>query len=220
MKANFVGIGEASRILGLSRTSLQKLVDCGRLPAVKTTGGHRRLPREAVDELNRQVGPKALRRHTEASAHDADSASARYFSEEVARAGHPPAMSVLLVEDDAATAAMMAGFFEELYPNIVCTVVTDGLNAVLLLERNRPRILITDLNMDPFDGFRLLRLIQGRPEYQSMALVAVSGLSDEEIAQRGGLASNVLLLRKPVNLDRLRGFLDAHVQGHQQMQAV
>lgn len=208
MNANFVGIGEASRILGISRTSLQKLVDCGRLPAVRTTGGHRRLPRDAVDAMSRKVGLKALQRHMVAPAGgDADEWG-----------GHRSAMTVLVVEDDAVTGAMMAAFFEDFYPEVACTVVTDGLNAVLLLERIRPRILITDLNMEPFDGFRLLSLVHDRFEYRSMALVAISSLSDEEITRRSGLASNVLLLRKPINLDRLRGFVDAHVQSHQHMQ--
>ena len=51
MTVDYVGIGEAAKILALSRTSIQKLVDSGQLAAVKTTGGHRRILRESIEEL-------------------------------------------------------------------------------------------------------------------------------------------------------------------------
>jgi len=199
---DFVGIGEASRMLGLSRTSLQKLVDSGRIPAVKTAGGHRRLTRAAVDAVNQKTGPKALLGLAQSPAAGADALAD----------DHPQALTVLVVEDDAATAALIASMFEDCYPGVNFLPATDGLDAVLMLERNRPQILITDLNMKPFDGFRLLQLVTGRPEYQSVALVVISGMSEQEIDRRGGLSPHVLFLRKPLDLQRLRGFVDAHVQ--------
>lgn len=199
---NFVGIGEASRILGLSRTSLQKLVDSGRIPAVKTAGGHRRLTRAAVDAVNQKTGPKALLDMFESPA-----AGVGALADD-----RPEALTVLVVEDDAATAALIASMFGDCYPGVNFLLATDGLDAVLMLERNRPQILITDLNMKPFDGFQLLQLVAGRPEYQSVALVVLSVMSEQEIERRGGLSPNVLFLRKPVDLQRLRGFVDAHVQ--------
>jgi excisionase family DNA binding protein len=199
---DFVGIGEASRILGLSRTSLQKLVDSGRIPAVKTAGGHRRLTRAAVDAVNQKTGPKALLRLLEPSADEVGAPAD----------DGPDELTVLVVEDDAATAALLASLFDDYYPGVNLLQATDGLDAVLMLERKRPKILITDLNMEPFDGFRLLQLVTGRPEYQSVALVVLSGMSEQEIDRRGGLPPHVLFLRKPLDLQRLRGFIDAHVQ--------
>lgn len=191
---DFVGIGEASRLLGLSRTSLQKLVDSGRIPAVKTVGGHRRLTRSALNAVHQNTAHPAL------------------VPSEARVDGRPQALTVLVVEDDAATAALLAGLFEDCHPGVTFLHAADGLEAVLMLERKRPQILITDLNMQPFDGFRLLELVAGRPEYRSVALVVLSGMSDEQIAQRGGLPPQVLFLRKPLDLQRLRGFVDAHVQ--------
>lgn len=189
-------------MLGLSRTSLQKLVDSGKIPAVKTAGGHRRLMRDAVDAVNQKTGPKALLRLVESPAAGADALAD----------DRPQALTVLVVEDDTVTAALVASMFGESYPGVNFLQAADGLDAVLMLERNRPQILITDLNMKPFDGFRLLQLVTSRPEYQSVALVVISGMSEQEIDRRGGLSPNVLFLRKPLDLQRLRGFVDAHVQ--------
>jgi hypothetical protein len=48
----------------------------------------------------------------------------------------------------------------------------------------------------------------------------MSGLSNTEIQQRGGLPPEVLFLPKPISMERLRGFLDAHVQIHRQYRAL
>ncbi|HQS31122.1 MAG: hypothetical protein B7X59_10110 [Polaromonas sp. 39-63-203] len=202
MQQDFVGIGEASRMLGLSRTSLQKLVDAGRIPAVKTAGGHRRLSRTAVEAVHHEAGLTAMLGVTDPVAVRASAVAAEQAD----------VMTVVVVEDDAATAALMSSLFAEYYPGVNFLLASDGLDAVVLLERNRPQILITDLNMTPFDGFRLLALVSDRREYESVALVVMSSMSDQEIAQRGGLAPDVLFMRKPLDLPRLRGFVDAHVQ--------
>ncbi len=213
MTVDFVGIGEAAEILGLSRTSIQKLVDSGKLPAVKTSGGHRRILRTSIEELDQKMGPKAMLRlassHATRSplAPNGGSGGTVVSSEQV---------NVLIVEDDAATAAILIGIFETFYPQIKCMVATDGLDAVLQLERMRPRLLITDLNMEPFDGFRLINMVHGRAEYRSIAMVALSALSPAEIERRGGLPPEVLFLPKPLSTERLRGFIDAHVQLHRQ----
>lgn len=213
MTVDFVGIGEAAEILGLSRTSIQKLVDSGKLPAVKTSGGHRRILRSSIEELNQKMGPKAMLRLASShagitrSAAQADPGNSNHGDDQV---------HVLIVEDDAATAAALVGMFETHYPEVKCTVAADGLDAVLHLERTRPRLMITDLNMEPFDGFRLISMVRSRAEYRSIATVALSALSKAEIEKRGGLPPEVLFLSKPLSMERLRGFIDAHVQWYRQ----
>lgn len=208
MTVDYVGIGEAAKILALSRTSIQKLVDSGQLAAVKTTGGHRRILRESIEELNQKMGPKAMLRLVTPSHHGQGSPAAGTHP----AAGRADELHVLVVEDDAATAALLTGILAKNYPEVKCTLATDGLDAVLQLERIRPRILITDLNMEPFDGFRLIQMVSDRSEYHAIAMVVISGMSEQEIEKRGGLPAHVLFLNKPVNMERLKGFLDAHVQ--------
>jgi excisionase family DNA binding protein len=202
-----VGIGEASKKLGLSRTSVQKLVDTGQLIAVKTTGGHRRILQSSLDQLDEKMGPKAVSRLA-ATIKNTDTLAPGF------NAAHSTAsdLTVLIVEDDAVASAAISASLSELYPEISCVVATDGLDAVLHLERHRPDILITDLNMTPFDGFRLLSFVTSRAEYQSLLIVVISGLSEQDIDAHGGLPPNVLLYRKPLNMDRLKGFFDAHIQ--------
>jgi excisionase family DNA binding protein len=208
---DFVGIGEATKILGLSRTSIQKLVDSGKLPAVKTNGGHRRILRSSIEALNQKMGHKAMLRLASSQPGSLQQMTDLY--------GDQAQIQVLIVEDDEPTYSLLVALFETHYPDIKCTVAIDGLDAVLQLERTRPRILITDLNMEPFDGFRLLNMVFSRTEYQAISTIVMSGLSETEIQQRGGLPPEVLFLPKPISLERLRGFLDAHVQIHRHYRA-
>lgn len=207
MVEKHVGIGEASEKLGLSRTSLQKLVDSGQLIAVKTTGGHRRILQASLDQLDEKMGPKAMRRLATSLTSPGSVAATP--------ANRPTKASdlfVLIVEDDEVASTAIAASLAELFPQISCAVATDGLDAVLHLERERPNVLITDLDMTPFDGFRLLALVSSRVEYQAMSIVVVSGMSEQEIEGHGGLPANVLFYPKPLNMDRLKGFFDAHIQ--------
>ena len=181
---------------------MQKLVDSGRIPAVKTTGGHRRITRDAVNAVSHKTGPNALLRKVALPA-----AGACVLADE-----RPEALTVLLVEDHAVTAALIANMLGDCYLCVNFLLATDGLEVVLMLERNRAQILITHLNMEPFVGFMLLQLVSGRPEYQSVALVVTSCMSEQEIDQREGLPPKMLFFPKPLDLQRLRGFVDAHVQ--------
>jgi excisionase family DNA binding protein len=207
MAVDFVGIGEAAQILGLSRTSVQKLVDSGQLPAVKTNGGHRRILRSSIDALDQKMGPKAMLRLAALKqvARPSGMLNRQAPSKEV---------NVLIVEDDKVSALALISMFENHYPQVHCTIATDGLDAVMQLERIRPNLLITDLNMEPFDGFRLLSMMGSHAEYCSISTLVLSGLSLEDIERRGGLPPGVLFFPKPFNTERMRGFLDAHVQIH------
>jgi excisionase family DNA binding protein len=207
MAVDFVGIGEAAQILGLSRTSVQKLVDSGQLPAVKTNGGHRRILRSSIDALDQKMGPKAMLRLATINRGNRtpNQSNRRALSQQV---------NVLIVEDDEVSALALIGMFENHYPQVHCTIANDGLDAVMQLERIRPNLLITDLNMEPFDGFRLLNMMGSHAEYCSISTLVLSGLSMEDIERRGGLPPGVLFFPKPINMERMRGFLDAHVQIH------
>lgn len=186
---------------------MQKLVDAGEFPSIKTVGGHRRILRSvlmqklpATQSVVAQPGRRMGRRHGDA----------KYGQ------GMGPqranSLAVLIVEDDAATAALLETTLAAYAPQLVTITVADGLEAVLLLERSRPDILITDLNMQPFDGFKLLQLVTSRSEYKHILLIVMSGLKPHKIEANGGLPDNVLFFPKPVDLSRLRGFVDAHLQ--------
>lgn len=192
-----LGVGEAAEILGVSRTSLQRLVDTGRIAAIKTSGGHRRIERSAVMALRDRLATTVP-----AAGH------ALYTMTHPGRRK----IEILIVDDDEVAIEFVVGLVTRKLPESVCTVARDGFEAVLQLERRRPDVVITDLCMTPFDGFGLARLIHTKAEYRDVCVLAITALSDEEIRERGGLPADVLLYKKPMSPERLMGYLEAHLQ--------
>jgi excisionase family DNA binding protein len=203
----YAGIGEAAALLGLSRTSVQKLVDAGHLQAVKTQGGHRRVLRTSLLALRASMARRG-------------SADAGALPEPA-----PPAvprrqtLGVLLVDDDAAALAFMRGVLQRAVPGAVVEVARDGMEAVLLLERLRPDLLVTDLRMEPFDGYRLAWLVHGKPEFQGVQVLAVTAADPAEIASRGGLPPEVPVRHKPLSPEWLAGWVLGHAQARRRLGA-
>lgn len=202
----YVGIGEASILLGLSRTSVQKLVDGGRLLAVKTEGGHRRILRDSLrDQLDQMARRSGLEGNSLAAPLPTGTPAAR-------RAGP---LQIQIVDDDAVALTLLRSTVQRALPQAQITLARDGVEAVLMLERLRPDLLITDLHMQPFDGWRLSWLVHERPEFAGVQILALTVATDEEIAQRGGLPPGALVRHKPVPQEWLTGWLQAHAQVHE-----
>lgn len=215
ISSEYIGVGEAARLMSLSRTSMQKLVDAGVVEAVKTMGGHRRILRSS---LMMKVPGLASQLKQAVPAMGQWQAESNLPS--MKNVLSSSSLTVLIVEDDAATVALMVSAFKAYGPEVLTLVASDGLDAVLQLERVRPDILITDLNMRPFDGFKLINLVTSRDEFRHMSLIAISGLSEDEITAQGGLPPNVLFFAKPLDLSRIKGFTDAHLQLRRRQRAL
>lgn len=188
---------QAAALMGISTSSVQKMVGRGELQAWVTPGGHRRILREAVE---------SWRARTERAA-----APAEAVLERADAAARPPRqrLLVLLAEDDPDQCRYMARLLQAHGAEIELIVAGDASQALILLERQRPDLVVTDLVMQPFDGFHLVRTIVAEPAWCDTAVLVISGLDDEEVQARGGLPAGVTRYAKPVSLDRLFGYLDA-----------
>lgn len=187
---DFVGTKEAALILGVSISTVQKLVDTGVIRAWRTNGGHRRLALASLKQAAIGLGSDATgprMRMTSASS---------------------PQMRVLIVEDNAVLTKALAKTLAAYEPRLVASYAKDAAEALLMCSELQPDLIITDLVMEPFDGFHLVRVIRSSERLRHVAIVVVTGLSAKEVADRGGLDPDILVYRKPLSSDRLCGFLD------------
>jgi len=173
---------EAAEIIGVSTSTVQKMVESGLLPAWKTRGGHRRIPIKAA---------QAMARRKRSNARPSGS------------------LSVLAVEDNPSMVALYEKTFVRCAAPVTLHVASDAAEALLLIERTRPMLIITDLVMEPFDGFHLLKVLRRSPELSRIKVLVVSALSPAAISERGGLPPGVIVYRKPLVQERFEGFLDA-----------
>jgi excisionase family DNA binding protein len=176
---------EAARLLGVSNTTVQIMVERGELQAWKTRGGHRRITLSSIDRL------KSLR------------------ESRLRSSGGAELLSVLVVEDDQALRVLYEQTIQGWGLPLKLNSVSDGMEALIQIERSRPDVLILDLFMRPMDGFQLLQMLRSHREFNEMVIIVVTGLDEQEIANRGGLPKGVVVYRKPVPFEKLQGFVEA-----------
>lgn len=177
---------EAARLLDVSPTTVQVMVERGDLQAWKTRGGHRRIARASIDAL------RELR-----------------VAGGTARGVGAGTVTLLVVEDRDPVrrriAAAIAGWSEP----IRALWAGDAFDALVQIERHRPDVLVSGLRAAPMDGFEFLRRLRAMPEYRTMAIVVSTALDDEDLDARGGLPAGTVRYGEPLPLDTLRGFVEA-----------
>ena len=175
-------------MLGVSVSTIQKMVEAGTLRAWKTQGGHRRVAASDVAEMKRTglASPS--------------------------RASHRGPLAVLIVEDNPVQLKAYSKAVADWGSRVSVSYAGDGAAALLAIAQRRPELVITDLAMEPFDGFHLIRTLRGSQDLQDTRILVVTGLSDDEIAARGGIDDVTLCYRKPLSFQRLSGYIDALVQ--------
>lgn len=178
---------EAARLLGVSNTTVQIMVERGELDAWRTRGGHRRISVASIERL------KASRSQRNARRNDSD------------------LLDILLVEDDLSLRTLYQHTISSWNLPVEVSLAGNGMEALLLIERKRPDLLITDLFMEPVDGFQLLRMLREHREFDDMVIVVITGLGDAELEAKGGLPKGVVVYRKPVPFEKLQGFVESSV---------
>jgi excisionase family DNA binding protein len=184
MSEDVCGTFFAAKVLGMSVSSVQGLVERGELQAWKTKGGHRRIAMQSIRDYQSRHGLAAPR------------APSSQFH-------------ILVVEDDPETLEVFRASIQRWNLSVDCTTMTSALEALMDISSLKPDLLLTDLMMPGVDGFELLRTLRGNPDFSSMVMVAMTGLSAEEVKERGELPSNTLTIQKPLDMKWLHGFVSA-----------
>jgi excisionase family DNA binding protein len=184
----WIGTKEAAAILGVSVSTIQKMVETGKLRAWRTQGGHRRVSEADVRMLNRQKRQIALNRSP------------------------VQALQLLVVEDNPTVAKAIAGMIEQWGPCIEATFVRGATEALEQMERHKPDLIVTDLSMQPLDGFHLIRTLRASRDLVDTRILVLTGMRPEDIEARGGLDKLVICYEKPQFFARLSGYIDARLQ--------
>jgi len=169
---DFLTTREAAERLGVALRTAQLWVEAGALPAWKTVGGHRRIPRGAVEAM------QARRDMATAAAIDR--------------------VRVLLVESDDFLREIFRRMAEAAQTRIELATARDGFEALPRLVSWRPHLLVTDVLLPGMDGFRMLRSLREDPQFAKLEIAVATSMGAAEIAGLGGLPDGVRILPKPV----------------------
>lgn len=180
---------EAAKLLGISVTSVQQLVEAGVLEAWKTKGGHRRIPLAA------------LRAYKSSLANGAPGATST--------AGAGGRTSVLIIEDNE----MQRGIYEKQIASwnlpVDLKFCENGYQALVEIAAKRPDVVLADIVMSGIDGYEVINTILAYPELRETNIAILTALGAGDLDERGGVPEGVVFFGKPINYDELRGYLRA-----------
>lgn len=177
---------QAADMLHVSLRTVQLWVESGVLKAWKTDGGHRRLPLSSVQELIAERMGKGV-------------------------VALPPqdGFNILVLEDDEDMLKLYRMNMSTWKLPIQVTYVSSVYEALIVIGRSTPGLLITDLKMCGVDGFKIVKLLRNDQALKHLGIVVVTGLSIDEIEDRGGLPSDITIFNKPLSFEELQGYVKA-----------
>ena len=116
-------------------------------------------------------------------------------------------LKLLLVEDDETSRLMYQAYFDRWSLPLDVVMYASAIEALLDMSSMQPQALLTDLNMPAMNGFEFIKILREHKLFSSLPIIAITGLTADEIACKGGLPEDVLILTKPIDMEWLRGFL-------------
>lgn len=182
----YCGTSYAAKLLKLSVGTIQNLVESNSLRAWKTQGGHRRISLQSIQEYQ-------LANNLEPTA---------WYSNEVR-------LRALVVEDDENSRLMYQAYFDRWALPIDVVMYASAMEALLDMPAMQPQVLLTDLNMPNMDGFEFLKTLHQHKLFSTLPIIVMTGLTDQQILEKGGLPKEVQILHKPIDMEWLRGFFEA-----------
>lgn len=195
MEQEYLSTRETAQMLGVALRTVQLWVEAGVLSAWKTAGGHRRIPRRAVDEL--------LEKRRQSTGGAPNSPDSQKKSAESFR--------ILLVEDDQVVRKMFAMIFEAWNAPVILDIASDGFEGLVKLGQNRPDLLITDLIMPGMDGFKMIQHLRNLPEMQQLEIIVVTSQTSDQVKSYGTLPQDIRIFNKPVPFNELKALINARL---------
>jgi len=183
---------QAAKMLDVSLRTVQLWVESGVLKAWKTPGGHRKVALSSVEEL------LAKRKSAISSNTKEHKRSSQDFS-------------ILVVEDDEALCNLFHYYFSNWKIKVNLVFARNGFEGLTSLGKEQPNLVITDLLMPDMDGFEMIRHLKESPEYSNLEIIVITGLSDDDIAKKGGLPESVKLFHKPISFEVIESAIAASI---------
>ena len=188
VKNKFCNTSYAASVLKLSVSTIQTLVDTNKLVAWKTPGGHRRISLSSIIDFQKENN------------------SGKPFDEVKNRSSQ-----ILIVEDDENTRTMYEEYFETCDIRLDVIIYPSASEALEDIHLIAPIIILTDLKMSNMTGLKFIQAVREIEEYSSLPIIAMTGMTHEEINNHGGLTGDVMILNKPIDMKWLMGLLQGIV---------
>src|SRR6185437_878192 len=116
---------------------------------------------------------------------------------------------ILFVEDDATLRNHLA---EQLSDEYVVDSAGNGIEALKVVMRRKPDLIVTDIVMPQMDGLELLKILRSEPGTQGLPVLLISGRAQEAQRIEGFREGADGYLAKPYSVGELRAVVGAMLQ--------
>lgn len=181
---------QAAYLLKVSIRTVQTWVDTGKIKAIVTPGGHRRIAHSEFAKKLKELSPLKYD-----VIHSIDSEKSSNF------------LSVLIVEDDYVILRLCEMKFAQFKIPHKLFLATNAFQGLVMVGKHQPDVILTDLNMPSFDGIQMLNEIIKVPGMHNTKIVVVTGLDADEIDKMGVIPEGVMVLPKPIPFNTIETIL-------------
>jgi DNA-binding response OmpR family regulator len=113
------------------------------------------------------------------------------------------ALKVLIVDDEPLFSEFLTKLLQIEVKNVSVKTSLDGFNAGKHLREFLPDIVLLDVMLPGFDGFRICKQIKNDPQYNHIRVIAMTGSKTDEIENRLVSAGAEICFEKPINMEKL-----------------
>jgi len=106
----------------------------------------------------------------------------------------------ILVVDDSSTNNFLCKSVLEEVGNYTIKLAFDGEEALRLVEKKIPDLIVLDIMMPEKDGFAVLKELKDREETKQIPVVVVSALNDEESRKKAEVLGAAGYVEKPISV--------------------
>lgn len=111
-------------------------------------------------------------------------------------------LTILVVDDDLGTRQAISDYLTEVSRYSVITAV-DGQEALSMVERHHPHLMVTDIVMPRMNGYELVRRVRQHPRFRLLPVMFLTGRNNTEERIQGYQSGADLYLPKPFELPEL-----------------
>lgn len=124
---------------------------------------------------------------------------------------------ILVVDDNLGTRLSVSDYLEMSGYSVI--TAEDGQEALSLIDKYHPHLIVTDINMPKLNGYELVQQVRKRPAFRLLPVVFLTERSSTEERIKGYQLGCDLYLPKPFEMKELSAVIRNLLERSQMMQA-
>ena len=118
--------------------------------------------------------------------------------------------TVLVVDDNTNNLKIVALTLREL--NFKIVIATNGKDALDLVERTNPDLILLDVMMPEIDGFEVCEILKSKPENKNLPIIFLTAVGEKSKIVKGFELGGVDYITKPFNTEELIIRIKTHLE--------